>query len=127
MTAPNGYGRAGFYAQILGVIFVLIGAIFWVGSIANQVSANSTGMVALGVRIAALETDLRRNDLETSSIERDLREVETQFCSTDIVRNLMHATDLRTTSLLWQKVFSTPYPTDNAFYPQICNRPIAGQ
>ncbi len=53
-----------------------------------------------------------------------LNEIDTQFCSQDIVRNLMHANDLRNLSIIWQKEFGSPYPTDNAYYPTICNRPV---
>jgi hypothetical protein len=50
-----------------------------------------------------------------------LTEVETQFCGSDVVRNLMHANDLRLFSILWHKVFpDSTLPTDNAFYPRIC-------
>jgi hypothetical protein len=50
-----------------------------------------------------------------------LVEVETQFCGSDVVRNLMHANDLRLFSMLWHKAFpDTTLPTDNAFYPKIC-------
>jgi hypothetical protein len=66
-------------------------------------------------RIAALRADVVR-------LMADLREVETQFCASDTIRNLMHANDLRIYSLLWQKVYKFPYPTDNAYYPMVCNR-----
>lgn len=49
-----------------------------------------------------------------------LVEIETQFCNTDYMRNLMHAQDLRMTSMIWAKVFpDSHYPTDNAYYPRI--------
>lgn len=59
-----------------------------------------------------------------TKIEVASNEIETQFCAQDIVRNLMHANDLRTVSLLWEKTFGVKYPTDNTYYPTICNRPI---
>ena len=46
-------------------------------------------------------------------------------CGSDVVRNLMHANDLRLFAMLWHKVFAgSDIPTDNAFYPQVCNRQI---
>ncbi len=48
-----------------------------------------------------------------------LVEIETQFCGSDNMRNQIHAYDVRFTALLWQKVFDTRLPTDNAFYAQI--------
>lgn len=47
-------------------------------------------------------------------------EIETQLCAADAVRNLMHANDLRTTAIIWHKLFTIPLPTDNAYYPVIC-------
>lgn len=52
-----------------------------------------------------------------------LIEIETQFCASDIVRNLMHAEDMRKMAILWQKEFQIQFPTDNAYYPVVCNRP----
>lgn len=49
-----------------------------------------------------------------------LVEVETQFCSSDYMRNLMHAYDLRMFAMLWHKVYvGETFPTDNAYYPRI--------
>lgn len=124
-SAPNGngYGRYSFYASAAIVLFTVIGAIIWIGGIANEVAQNKGYIEAQSTKIIALEHDLRSNDLLTSNLQRDQRESETQFCANDIVRNLMHANELRTTSLLWQKVFGVPYPTDNAYYPTICHKP----
>lgn len=54
-----------------------------------------------------------------------LIEIETQFCAADIMRNMAHAHDMRITSMLWAKTFDQgiKLPTDNAYYPVICNRP----
>lgn len=57
------------------------------------------------------------------TIQARLTEIETQFCAADIIRNLMHAQDMRVFSIIWHKTMpTTNYPTDNAYYPQICNR-----
>jgi len=71
---------------------------------------------AANERITILRADM-------SHTRADLREVETQFCGGDIVRNLMHANHLRLFSMLWHETFpETALPTDNAYYPRICNR-----
>lgn len=63
----------------------------------------------------------RRGQIQT--INAKLVEIETQFCASDIVRNLTHAMDMRVTAILWHRAFpDTVMPTDNALYPQICNR-----
>lgn len=47
-------------------------------------------------------------------------EIETQFCGNDVVRNLMHASDLRIQALLWNKSFpGSQLPISNAYYPAI--------
>jgi hypothetical protein len=66
---------------------------------------------AASERITTLRADM-------AATRADLREVETQFCGSDIVRNLMHANDLRLLSILWHKNFPDAiFPTDNAYLP----------
>jgi hypothetical protein len=63
----------------------------------------------------------RRGQIATLTAK--LVEIETQFCASDIIRNLMHAEDMRVTSLMWAKGFpGSTMPTDNPYYPSICNR-----
>lgn len=64
------------------------------------------------------------NRSEITRQEAALVEIETQFCAADIMRNLMHAQDMRIQSMLWDKSFDNGIrmPTDNAYYPVICNR-----
>lgn len=85
-------GRFGFWS-------VLIGAASVTGSVIYAI-------VALYVSLAEMR--------------QSLKEVETQFCASDDVRNLMHAHDLRLTALLWKKTFGTDYPIGDAYYPKIC-------
>ena len=80
-------------------------------------------------RLAAVEPILQNNTdrvarlrADMTGFTADLREIETQFCASDIVRNLMHVDDLRRFSLLWGKVFGQELPISNAYYPTICNR-----
>lgn len=67
-------------------------------------------------RVAALRTDV-------TQIQSALTEIETQFCGSDHLRNLMHANELRVEAMLWSRVFGSPLPVDNAYYPTVCNRP----
>lgn len=72
-------------------------------------------------RVGSIRADVTRQGAS-------LIEVETQFCASDDVRNLMHANDLRYTSMIWHKIFpETVMPTDNAYYPRVCNRLGAAQ
>lgn len=109
------------------MLLAVVGAILSVGGIANDVKGNRSYSEGLEKRIGVLEVRLADNDKQTYILERDQREIETQFCASDIVRNLMHANDLRQVALLWKKVYGEEYPTDNSFYPQVCNRPISAQ
>lgn len=102
---------------------LLLGALVtFAVSIANLRSDVDNGRI----RIADLEqrllaTNNRYSDLtnQVTAIQRDLKEIETQFCAADDVRNLSHATDLRIFAMLWEKVYMSHFPTDNAFYPKI--------
>jgi hypothetical protein len=60
---------------------------------------------------------------QAAIVNEKLVQVETQFCASDIVRNLMHANDLRALSIMWHEIFpKSQLPTDNAYYPTICNK-----
>jgi hypothetical protein len=91
-----------------------------------SVTAQFNGLSSRLINLESLSAQLLdRNTInqnEIVSLTSDLREIETQFCASDIIRNLMHANDLRTMSVLWVHTFKERYPTDNAYYPQICNR-----
>lgn len=127
----NGYSRTNFYITVIGgacaVLVVIFGAIFWVSGIANEVNQNKESLDSQERRLNDIATDLRQSDLQTNGMTRDLKEVETQFCAADIIRNLTHASDLRNTAMLWYKVYGITYPTDNAYYPTICNRATTAQ
>jgi hypothetical protein len=70
-----------------------------------------------------ISTTVAERRQQFAVMEARLVEVETQFCASDIVRNLMHANDLRVQSILWRKTFpDTLLPTDNSYYPHVCNR-----
>lgn len=126
-TNGNGANRLGLYASIFMACAVVMSAFIWVGGIAGQVDQDRTQLASLAGRVNGLQGDIRALQIQNAQMERDQREVETQFCASDIVRNLMHANDMRTTAMLWQKTFGSPYPTNNPYYPTICNRPALGQ
>jgi hypothetical protein len=76
----------------------------------------------------AIEGNASERRGQISTLSAKLVEVETQFCASDITRNMLHADDLRTEALLWAKVFpGSTMPTDNAYYPTICNRSETGR
>lgn len=124
--APNGVRRWQEWIPTAGLMLtVLVGVITYVVQIANvqmQNAQNSDKIKELERRVAVLVERTTDQLTRITVIQADLREVETQFCASDIVRNLMHANDMRTTSVLWAKVFIGVMPTDNAYYPVICNR-----
>jgi hypothetical protein len=80
----------------------------------------------LNLRMRAAETANSSRRTEHSVLEARMVEIETQFCARDIISNLMHANDLRLLSMLWRKTFDgSTYPTDNVFYPKVCNQNVA--
>jgi hypothetical protein len=94
--------------------------------------ASKTDRSQLNERMKALEAIVQTGQgerrLQASVMEARLTEIETQFCASDIVRNLMHANDLRMFSMLWKGVFPhAEYPIQNAFYPKVCNRGAIAQ
>lgn len=90
--------------------------------------ASRSDRTQLNDRLRALETQVAGNAGERRSqfaaMSAKLVEIETQFCASDIVRNLLHASDMRLQAMLWAKAYpGEKIPTDNAFYPRVCNRP----
>lgn len=94
----------------------------------SQADATSkTDRSQLNERLRLVEAQVATSSGERQSqyavMAAKLVEIETQFCASDIVRNLMHAQDMRITSLMWSKQNpGQKMPTDNAYYPRICNR-----
>lgn len=88
-------------------------------------AASRSDRAQLNERVRSLETavtaDAGERRAQYGVMSAKLIEVETQFCASDVVRNLMHAADLRLFAMLWHKAFpDTTLPTDNAYYPKIC-------
>jgi hypothetical protein len=124
MAEPNGANKIGLWLSIAASVFLLfggVGTIFYVGF---KVQATADALDLITKRIAVIENGLTLVQDRLTKIEVSQNEIETQFCAQDIVRNLMHANDLRTASILWEKVFNARIPTDNSYYPTICNRRI---
>lgn len=120
----NGYARVGVYASAISAGALLIAAFIWIGTIASEVSQNTAAHVAISARLSLVEADQRQVQVNITKLETSQIETETQFCASDIVRNLIHANDLREIAMLHNAVFHTVYPTDNAYYPVICRRDI---
>ncbi len=124
MAESNGASRLGLYLSIGSSILLLLGAIGSVFYIGFKVQANADLAEVMARRIGVIEATIVASQDRLTKIEVSQNEIETQFCAQDIVRNLMHANDLRNLSVLWEKQFGMPYPTNNAYYPTICNRRV---
>lgn len=99
------------------------GTLFYqLANVAFQVNSNMASNAAISTRMDIIVSDVVKLQRDNEQQKAALNEIETQFCGNDIVRNLMHANDMRLQSMLWKKVFDNPLPTDNAYYPIICNR-----
>lgn len=127
MAASNGTGRLalwiGIAASGAGFMATMLVAFNTLSNMATQVTSNSTKTDTLIMEVKADEQIIRSLELKLNSVEVSLNEVETQFCADDQMRNVMHATDMRIQSMLWARSFpDSKLPTDNAYYPTICNR-----
>src|ERR1700748_220119 len=98
-----------------------LGTIFYIGC---KSQANSDAIDIVTKRWQAIDDKTTLVQDRLTKIEVSQNEIETQFCAQDIVRNLMHANDLRSVSILWEKTFGSRIQTDNAYYPTICNRRV---
>lgn len=124
MVDGNGTLRIGSWLSIGSSAAMLIGALGTIFYIGFKAQANSDAIDIVNKRWQAIDDKTTLVQDRLTKIEVSQNEIETQFCAQDIVRNLMHANDMRAMSVLWEKTFSTKIPTDNAYYPTICNRRI---
>ncbi len=119
----NGIGRVALIASIGASGLLLLGAIGGFFYVAFQTRSNSDLLEVNSNKIQELQGLVSDTRGRLSGQEMALNEIETQFCGEDIVRNLMHANDMRVQSMLWAKTFpGSILPTDNSYYPNICNR-----
>jgi hypothetical protein len=129
----NGNGSIGYvtihtarWQLVTSAAAVMIGVAGGFLTLMMNVNTLNNSVTAMQARISLLETngvEERNQAVATrtgiAGIERDLVEIETQFCAEDSMRNLMHASDLRFLGLLWSKTFGQDLPTANAFYPSV--------
>lgn len=58
-----------------------------------------------------------------TGLEENFKEVETQFCADEQIRNDFHSEDLRFRQMMIKKLWpDADYAVANATYPEICNR-----
>jgi len=119
----NGNARWQTYFGAATVCLIIFGAII---GLFVQITTQAVTIASLLEKnsaqkkiIASLAERVSETREKVAHMDSDLIEVESQFCASDAVRNLTHASDLRFMSLLWQKVFAQNLETGNAFYPQI--------
>jgi hypothetical protein len=119
---------AGWQLTLSGISMVLVigGALvtFYIQTVSTAASVAQliAEMQLVKAQVGSQTERLAEIGTSNARIETSLTEVETQFCSSDVVRNLMHANDLRMLAMLWRKVFDGDLPTANAYYPMVCNR-----
>lgn len=116
------FSRIEFYITIFTAAAGLAAAIFWIGNIASQITVNTEHLKTVDARLNLTETEQRHQDIDIAKLIRDQDKISSEFCGDDQIRNLMHANELRIEAILWSKVFTTTYPTDNTYYPTLCQR-----
>ena len=128
ITKPNWLMMVGIVSLLLTMVtgvWIVIGLKIdtSTGPMEARVAAMTTSTENTRVLVGTLteRVNVLRNDAATT--KASMAEIESQFCASDVVRNLMHASDMRMVSMLWRKQFpDAPYPTDNSYYPRVCNR-----
>jgi hypothetical protein len=123
MAETNGNGSSARWSAWAGVgtlALALIGSLFVL--YATSIGA-AKDVSSLSVRVGALEERISAQRVEITTLETKNTEIETQFRSSDQIRNLMHASDLRITAMLWKKTFGMDYPISNSYYPSIAQSP----
>jgi hypothetical protein len=120
---PNGTARWQLLVSIISLaVFVgaaSIGFFVKIGIMASDLEITQSKVAALESQMLNANRQIATNDIAITRLQTQSTEIETQFCAADTVRNLTHAHDMRIQSMMWGKVFGSPLPTDNAFYPRI--------
>ena len=110
-------GAAGVCVIVIGGMWAFISQISAMSSDIAQLKEKYATVSASGSQTAQVASD-NRSSIEV--LKTNLKEIETQFRASDVIRNLTHSNQMRIDSLMWGKVFpGTTLPTDNAYYPQI--------
>jgi hypothetical protein len=126
-AAPNGNGTlrwqlwVSIASAIGGLVYAIVSYTVQIAELRSGINSANTQIAELQRRLDTQATAVTLNRNATIVLETSLKEVETQFCGADVVRNIIHANDLRIQAMLWRKVFGEEYPTQNAYYPYICN------
>lgn len=95
---------------------------WWLFGLSSDMKSLITNHAVVDGKVDNLTEANATTVLRIRTVERDLNEIETQFCANDQIRNkdLVHTE--RILAMLWQKEFGQPYPTNNSYFPMICNR-----
>jgi uncharacterized protein (DUF1786 family) len=125
-NGTNGNMRWQTFASLAVIGLTIGGALitFYIQSMnmSTQVAALQVAMKAVEDNVARMSDRLAEERSSSIQLQTSLTEIETQFCSSDIIRNLMQANDMRMMAMVWKKLYNQTIPTDNAYYPQVCNR-----
>jgi hypothetical protein len=122
LAGVNGAARVGLWLSIIAAAVVLIttlGGMFYVAFITKS---NADALVIQDKMIRDSQEKIALLQDRLTRIEVAQNEVETQFCSADDMCNVIHASDLRITAVLWKKVFGEEFQISNAYYPKVCQR-----
>lgn len=115
-----------YWPQVAVAVIASIGGLGAVFYVAFQGNANYQAIQRLEIATAQNLENIRALKIELAQQQQALGEIETQFCSQDAVRNLMHAHDLRNMAMVWEKAFGSSMPIGDAYYPTLCNRAHTG-
>jgi hypothetical protein len=116
----------------LTVLGSLGGMMWWLFSLSSDQKNIALNQAAFENRtadhIAILTGGMKENStndqsvlLRIRTVERDLNEIETQFCANDQIRNNNLGHVERLIATLWQKEFGQRYPV-STYFPMVCNR-----
>ena len=123
-TNGNGASRIGLWLSIAASAILVFASICSIAYVGFKVQSTGDALESLSRKWEHIDERVTVLQDRLTKIEVAQNEIETQFCAQDIVRNLMHANDLRNLSIIWEKQFGNPYPLGNTYYPTICNRTV---
>lgn len=109
-------------AVLLGIFGSIISFFVQIGTLSAASTTQADHIASLEKRLANANQQIGTLNIQATKQQSALVEIEVQFCATSHVMNLMHAFDIRTEALLWDKTFGATFPTAPVYLPVLCKQ-----
>lgn len=111
---PNGTAKWQLIFSVSGIAIIVLGAFYWVGTIASAVTAAAEANRGLSIRISEMERTRSDSSAFYASTCQQFAKIETQIAAMENAINQAHVDDIRDRAVMWEKLYGQQYP--NVYY-----------